>query len=114
MEPIRLSRLSKSASVRKIVHDDIDFPRGEVMCWNLDSQDRIVYIDAREGEVCLYLPDKYDPSNTLTIKRLYTSRHNVYIKPIGTQTIEGEEGTLVDEEDSFLNLRLFEGVWQIF
>lgn len=114
MEPVKLSQFSKSASVRKIVHDDATYPKGEVICWSITSNDRVVYVDAKAGEVCLYLPEKYDLGSVLTVKRLYTSQHNVYIKGVNGTRIEGEEGTYLDDEDSFINLRLLDGVWHAF
>lgn len=112
MEPVKLSQLSRT-NIRRIIHDDPK-PKAEVVAWNLLPTDRIIYAEALTGEMCLYLPDKFDPSNLLSIKRLHTSKFTVYIKPLGDLKIEGEEGTLLDDEDTIMHLRFFDGGWHVF
>ena len=113
MEPVKLSQLSKT-SIRKIVHSDNSKPKDEVLCWNLFSNDRLVYVEALSGEVCVYLPDKFDPHSTLIIKRVYTSNHNVYVKTTNDAKIEGEEGAVLDDEVDTLTFRIFDNGWHVF
>jgi len=113
MEPVKLSQLSKT-NIRKIVHNDNSKTKDEVMCWNLVPNDRLVYVEALSGEVCVYLPDKFDPYSTLIIKRVYTSNHNVYVKTINDIKIEGEEGAVLDDEVDTYTFRLFDNSWHVF